>query len=121
MKLLAILKDSLREALDTKVLYVTVGLSLPVLLVLSSMYFRPVPVEEQLKRGTELMTWVSGLGSQGRGPRYDILEFQQTNAPTDPWNGNYEFLFVISLGTKEEAEEIGKAKIFSVDVLKQEF
>jgi ABC-type transport system involved in multi-copper enzyme maturation permease subunit len=50
MKYLAILKDSLREALDNKVMYVTVGLSLLVTLVLLSVGFDPLPPEDVMER-----------------------------------------------------------------------
>ena len=49
MKYLAILKDSFREAIDSKVLYVTVGLSLLLTLLVVSISFRPVPADEALQ------------------------------------------------------------------------
>ena len=48
MKALAIFKDSLREALDSKVLYATLGLSLLLVLLVGSVSFQPVPAEEAL-------------------------------------------------------------------------
>ena len=42
MKYLAILKDSVREAMDTTVFYVTAGLSLLLILFVSSISFRPL-------------------------------------------------------------------------------
>jgi ABC-type transport system involved in multi-copper enzyme maturation permease subunit len=50
MKYLAILKDSFREALDTKVLYVMVGLSLLVILFVASMSFTPAPAEDLMSK-----------------------------------------------------------------------
>jgi ABC-2 family transporter protein len=50
MKYLAILKDSFREALDTKVLYVMVGLSFLVILFVASMSFTPAPAEDLMKK-----------------------------------------------------------------------
>src|SRR5258708_7643685 len=46
MKYLAILNDSLREAIDTKVFYVMVALSAIVMLVVGSVSFRPRPAAE---------------------------------------------------------------------------
>ena len=49
MKYLAILKDSLREALDSKVLYFTVGLSCLVIAAVASISYRPQPAEQGLR------------------------------------------------------------------------
>jgi ABC-type transport system involved in multi-copper enzyme maturation permease subunit len=46
MKYLAILKDSFREAIDTKVFYVMGGFSLLLAIVIASISFRPLPAEE---------------------------------------------------------------------------
>lgn len=56
MKFLAILKDSLREAMDTKVIYFTLGLSVLLILLTASLSFRPVPVDEQVRDFTRTMT-----------------------------------------------------------------
>jgi ABC-type transport system involved in multi-copper enzyme maturation permease subunit len=45
MKYWAILKDSFREALDTKVIYVMAGLSVVVTLLVASMSFKPQPAK----------------------------------------------------------------------------
>ena len=47
MKFLAVLKDSLREAIDTKVFYVMIGLSLLVALFTGTMTFTPKPVAKE--------------------------------------------------------------------------
>ncbi len=55
MKYFAILKDSLREALDSKVLYVLLGLSLLIVSFVATLGFRPMPAErtfEKLLDGT---------------------------------------------------------------------
>ena len=46
MKYLAILKDSFREAVDTKVFYVMIALSALIMLLVSSISFTPQPVAE---------------------------------------------------------------------------
>jgi ABC-type transport system involved in multi-copper enzyme maturation permease subunit len=55
MKYLAILKDSVREALDAKVFYVMVGLSGLLILLGASLSFAPVSAEEAVK------TWLQQL------------------------------------------------------------
>jgi ABC-type transport system involved in multi-copper enzyme maturation permease subunit len=50
MKYLAILKDSVREALDNKLIYVLVGLSLLVTLFVLSAGFKPLPAADMMAR-----------------------------------------------------------------------
>ena len=61
MKYLGILKDSLREAIDTKVFPVTVALSCLVVVLVGSVSYRPVPAEEQFRRTAQLLTWASSV------------------------------------------------------------
>ena len=49
MKYLAILRDSLREALDAKVIYFLMGLSGLVILLVASISFRPEPASRGLE------------------------------------------------------------------------
>jgi ABC-type transport system involved in multi-copper enzyme maturation permease subunit len=48
MKYFAILKDSLREAIDTKVMYFMLALSICLILFVGSIGFKPVPAEEAI-------------------------------------------------------------------------
>jgi ABC-type transport system involved in multi-copper enzyme maturation permease subunit len=50
MKYLAILKDSLREAIDNKVIFVMIGLSLLVTLFVFSLGFSPLPPDKMMAR-----------------------------------------------------------------------
>jgi ABC-type transport system involved in multi-copper enzyme maturation permease subunit len=50
MKYLAILKDSVREALDSTVLYVMIGLSTLVILFVATLSFRPLAAEKTLEK-----------------------------------------------------------------------
>ncbi|MBL8799125.1 MAG: ABC transporter permease subunit [Planctomycetia bacterium] len=119
-KYLAILRDSLREALDTKVLYFTVGLSLLTILLLGSLSFRPVPMEEQLSRATEMMTFLSDLGTQGRGPRYTVAEFEQTNPQAAAWQGDYRYVFVMSFGAAEDAQQVRKSNLITAEAIERD-
>ena len=66
MKFLAILKDSVREAMDTSVFYVMAGLSALLIVVMASISFKPVSVEDDVKQFTGTFNWIMGLASQGR-------------------------------------------------------
>lgn len=48
MKYFAILKDSFREAIDSKVLYVMIGLSALVILFVATLSFKPLPAEKTM-------------------------------------------------------------------------
>lgn len=50
MKFLAILKDSLREALDSTVLYVMLGLSALVILLVATLTFTPLPAAKTMEK-----------------------------------------------------------------------
>ena len=97
MKYLAILKDSLRESIDSKVFIVMLGLSGLVVLLIGSVSYKSVAVEDDLNRMTQLLSW--GLSRQFKGmetPTLRIEDFQQTNdAPADePWRADYRFHLV---------------------------
>lgn len=53
MKYLAILRDSFREAIDSKVLYVMIGLSALVVAFIATMSFTPQPAERTLAKITD--------------------------------------------------------------------
>jgi ABC-type transport system involved in multi-copper enzyme maturation permease subunit len=61
MKFLAILKDSLREALDAKVFYVMIGLSLLVILVAATITFTPTAGGEAVMKGAAASLLVDKL------------------------------------------------------------
>jgi len=116
MKYFAILSDSLREALDSKVLYFTVGLSLLVILGMASISFEPQPAD----KGIELIVqkFPGGGGGPFRGMpaalRYEVENFNQLNPGSPPWDGEYTF----NLKVKElkefrdfnEAKEVKEVK-----------
>lgn len=69
MKYLAILKDSFREAMDSKIIYVMLGLSTLVILVVLSMSFEPGSPDQLLQGMSH--GYVSGLRMPGAGRRMD--------------------------------------------------
>lgn len=92
MKYLAILKDSLRETLDSKVLYFMIGLSVLVILAVASMSFQPEPAEEGLR--SILRNFAGGRAIPGLPQptvQYEIEDFEQTNDASKPWEAEYRF------------------------------
>jgi hypothetical protein len=110
MKYLAILKDSLREALDTKVIYFTLGLSGLFLLLVASLSFRAVPAEEQFRRSTEFLTRLLGRFTKGQGPRFSIEDFSSSNPDAPAWQQDYRFSYVIEFQDEKAVEQLKKEK-----------
>lgn len=113
MKFLAILKDSLREALDTKVFYVMVGFSLLVVLFIGSVGYRPVSVEDEARHNMFRMTWVLhqsfAKNKLGDAPTFDVKDFEQINAGAPPWQTGYRFFLTVEFPDAEKADAARKA------------
>lgn len=108
MKFLAILKDSLREALDTKVFYVMVGLSLLVVLFVGSVGYRPVSVEDEARHNMFRMSWMLQHNFEkhklGGAPKFDVKDFEQTNPGAAPWQTGYRFFLTIEFPDAAKAK-----------------
>jgi ABC-type transport system involved in multi-copper enzyme maturation permease subunit len=122
MKYFAILKDSLREALDSKVLYVTLGLSGILILVLASLSFRPVTMQEEVESLTNMLNLVFRLQANNANLKFEMREFRQVNDAPEPWRGDYHFLFVIVFPDQLTAGMLGpQMETQMQEVLKQHF
>ena len=119
MKLFAILKDSFREALDTKVLYLTVPLSLLFVLFVFSISFKPLDVRSEANNlASEFNANVDQAVSKGnlqlgaQRPHFSVANFEETKPEAQPWERGYHFQLVVELpieGTAEERETVGEA------------
>src|SRR5271166_1059066 len=98
MKFLALMKDSVREAIDAKVFYVTIALSFVLVLVVGSVSFRSLTAEEEIAQRGQLL-WVLKILVQAKTqlPPDDFVlhieNFEETNKDEhlEPWNGVYQF------------------------------
>src|SRR5262245_43775573 len=95
MKYFAILKDSLREALDSKVLYFTGALSCLVILAVASISFRPEPAEQGMKGIVNQFDKGRMLAPDGV-VRYSLEDFKHVEEHKDPWEGTYRFRVVVT-------------------------
>ena len=124
MKFLPILKDSLREALDTKVFYVMVGFSLLVIMLVGSLGYHPVSVEEEAHRLTDQMTWIlAHFGGKDRPEmqqRWDIKDFEQLQPSAAPWKSGYRFALTVEFDDEEQAKQARKVQMFSRGALQQQ-
>lgn len=108
MKYVAIFKDSLREALDGKIIYFMFALSALIILFVGSISFRPVPVADQFETVADLTNWAVGKFTGGKGPRVGIAEFAQTNDAPEPWKGAYRLVYFIDAPDQKMLDEMRK-------------
>src|SRR5262245_4338420 len=98
MKFIAILRDSVREALDYKVIYFLFGLSGLVILLVASVSYRPEPGEPGLQA---IVKRLPG-GQEGAGLRgavnYEVDDFKQVNEPRPVWQGEFRYTLTASPG-----------------------
>jgi ABC-type transport system involved in multi-copper enzyme maturation permease subunit len=124
MKYLAILKDSLLEALDTKVFYAMMGLSCLVILLVASVSFHPVSFEGEARKGTETLNWmISWMKDKypDGPPRIELTEFEQTNPESPPWEGNYHFVVTMEFPNEQGPRKRGPAGFFVPMMLQKSF
>jgi ABC-type transport system involved in multi-copper enzyme maturation permease subunit len=119
MKYLAILKDSFREAVDSKVIYVTLGLAVLVILVVGSVSFTPLPAEESFKTITDKFRLVNpdrGKSWQVQffNVQYKIENLEKLNVASEPQQGDYRFRLRV-----DPADQFERAVAFWVAPPKQ--
>ncbi len=104
MKYLAILKDSLREAIDTKIFYVVVALSVLVSLLVITVSYRPVSTQDMVENYTDFMNLIA----RSKNPdahrmnldavkEVTIRDFQRLDQGEEPWTGSCRFVMEIEL------------------------
>jgi ABC-type transport system involved in multi-copper enzyme maturation permease subunit len=112
VKYLSILQDSFREARDSKLLYVTVGLSLVLILLLASTSFRPVSMQEEVEGMASQMQFLFRLQAQanpqGGELSCTVPDFEQLNQAAQPWDGDYRFTVALHFPTEGLAKGPGK-------------
>jgi hypothetical protein len=98
MKFLAILRDSLREALDAKVIYFLLGLSGLLVFLAFSLTFRPQPARKGVEAILARFPGANPGPFGGRPPvlNYDLEDFRQTDEASRPWEGEYRYDLVVT-------------------------
>jgi ABC-type transport system involved in multi-copper enzyme maturation permease subunit len=90
MKFLAMLGDSWRETLDSKLFYVLIGLSGLVVLLVGSITYRPVPLEEAVPIEVALMNM--RLPGKGEMVAYNAIDVERLDEGGVPWQGDSRFI-----------------------------
>lgn len=111
MKYLAILKDSFREAIDGKIFYVMVGISCLLTLLISSLSFRQLSMEEELNTFAEEWTKYSSFLYEGAHLKFEVTDFQQLNDAAEPWRGDYHFTLHVHFPDEKVAAAVPKQQL----------
>jgi ABC-type transport system involved in multi-copper enzyme maturation permease subunit len=108
LKFSAILRDSVREALDAKVIYVLLALSAVVIVAMSSVSFKAEGPEKGLE--TILSRLPGAQGGFGTKPpvQYKFENLDPIGDPNKPWEGRYRFDLVATETPIQPAEEEGE-------------
>lgn len=130
MKYLAILKDSLREAIDTKVFFVMIGLSAVLTLLTATLTFQPEPGEELMKAmALPLFGDLADLNPErlmqmARDPGAHLYEVKGAEpldgAPEGP-SSPYVVSLVAHCQSPEEAEKLKKSPGPSEQLIRDKF
>jgi ABC-type transport system involved in multi-copper enzyme maturation permease subunit len=127
MKFLAILKDSLREALDSKVLYALFILSALVIVGVASISFKPRPAETGV---SDIAARFPGaqpnFGNPNPPLRYEVENFRVLDEKK-PWEGEYHFDILVrevevkdAEGKVEPTEGVFRLLVFISSLRKEE-
>ncbi len=123
MKYLAILKDCVLEALDTKVFYVMVGLSCLVLVVIGSVSYKPVSVEDEVRSFATKLTWAISFQAKDKAdkmPRIEVADFEQTNPDGPPTERDYAFTLIFRMPDPEMAKAEAATRQFATRGLQKQ-
>jgi len=144
MKFLAIMKDSLREAIDSKVFFVMVGLSSVMVLLACTLSFKPQPAELQIENRADepnelfkRLVWplntdlsdlsiekLQRLGSSQKQSGlhlYDVKGVDALNGSLNDPQGDYLVTVVARFAEAEEAQKVRKDPQETLDLLKNRF
>jgi ABC-type transport system involved in multi-copper enzyme maturation permease subunit len=97
VKYLAILTDSFREAIDGKVFYFMVGLSLLLAALFGSVSYTPVSPEKEFESVVQTFLMVRPDHGKSMLPRpfavmYSIRDLKTLREGSKPWNSEYSFI-----------------------------
>ena len=104
MRLIAFLRDSYREAVSGWMLQVMLLFAVVLIAFISSISFRPVTLEDQLLRSTNIINRLlrtspeyPAMGS----PTFTVQNLRATNF-AEPWKSDYAFDFVVQTPTADD-------------------
>ena len=93
MKFLAVLRDSYREAMSTWVIPVMLFFTFVLVLLIASIGFRPVTVQDELESRLGLLNFVR-INPAFKNQAPFLIENLKSSNEREPWKADYEFDFV---------------------------
>jgi hypothetical protein len=106
MKLVALLKDSYREAVDRKIFAAMLLLSGLLALFVASVSFRMITVEDELSTTARQFTWGMSFDPGLGKPTFAVENFRQTNDAPEPWRGDYQFEWVVKAADADKLKRL---------------
>ena len=110
-KFLAILKDSYREALNTWVIPVMLVLAVLVIVLVSSISFRPITLQTELDRQFGVLNFFLSLNPNAGKPEFLIENVTSSNTE-EPWKANYTFDIVFKGGKPHIVQQLREDPTF---------
>jgi len=109
MKFLAILRDSLRESLDAKVIYALIAMSVLAVLAAFSISYVAEPGGQGLQ--TVMSELPGARAAFGKPPlHYDVEKFTQINGDRPAWEGKFKYDLVVTENQAVEDDDEDKEK-----------
>lgn len=110
MQFLAFLRDSYREARNGWMLQIMLALSALLVLLVASIGYRPITLQDTLAQPFKTMKWAMSLNPQAfeqiGKPEATVENFVSSN-PAEPWRADYTFDYVVRV---PDGEDIRKAR-----------
>ena len=103
-KFVAILRDSYREAVSTWVLQVMLGISALLVLLVASLSFRLVTLDQALTNDFRTLNWAARMNPNGGKPEF-LVENMTASNPAEPWASDYAFDVVVRTAGPKELEQ----------------
>jgi hypothetical protein len=110
VKLIALLKDSYREAVDRKIFFAMLILTGLLTVFIASISLRRITVEDELRTVAGQLTWGMSFDPTMEKPTFAVENFRQTNDAAEPWHGDYGFEWVVKAHEPDTLKRLPMAK-----------
>jgi ABC-type transport system involved in multi-copper enzyme maturation permease subunit len=111
MQFLAFLKDSFREAKSGWMLQIMLALAFILVMLVASVGFHPITVQDQLSEPLRFMTRMIGLNpaeyDRVGHPEFSIDDVKASNK-AEPWKSDYTFDFIVACPSIEDVHKAQK-------------
>lgn len=125
MKYLALLGDSFREALDSKVLYFTLGLTALLLFLLGSIHFKFLTVADQAQGLANRLNFIFRMQAQGplqkEPAKVEVVHYKQLDSSAEPWHSGHELTMQLNFPQSLGQDKINEGRFLLDTILREHF